>query len=65
MKRVLVDCVTNYLFFVPLVILFTTALWSVEGALSYMRAAVPITLIGATIYSRVLLWAYRRFGVKA
>ena len=64
MKRFIVDCLTNYTFFVPLVIAFTPVLWSMEGALAYMRAAVPITLIGATVYSRVLMAAYKRTGIK-
>lgn len=64
MKRIAVDCLTNYVFFVPLVVAFTPPLWSIDGALAYMRAAVPITLLGASVYARVLMAAYRRFGIE-
>lgn len=63
-RRYFVDCLTNYLFFVPLVIAFTPQLWSLAGAVQYMVAAVPITLLGATVYSRLLMKAYDLFNIK-
>jgi len=64
MRRYLADVIGNYLFFVPLVIGLTPALWS-GGWQQYLLAAIPISLIGARCYTLFLkhLW-YPFMGVK-
>lgn len=49
-KKYLVNSLGNYLFFVPLVVLFTPSLRSWHGLLEYAQAAVPVTLIGSYAY---------------
>lgn len=51
MRRYLCDCLGNYVFFVPLVVLFTPGLRSWDGFTQYALAAVPITLIGSRLYT--------------
>lgn len=65
MKRFVVDCLGNYIFFVPLVVLFTPALRSVNGFEQYAIAAIPVTLIGSRLYTLFLakIW-YPLWKVK-
>ena len=51
MRRYLIDTLGNYVFFVPLVLLFTPVLWNIEGIKGYALAAIPISLVGARSYT--------------
>lgn len=64
MFRYLVDSLGNYVFFVPLVLVLTPALWSTAGVTGYLMSAVPISLIGARLYTAFLkrVW-YPRWGI--
>ena len=65
MKRYLADSIGNYLFFAPLVIGFTPALWDIGSASQYLLAAVPISFFGARVYTLFLKHAwYRLWGIE-
>lgn len=64
LKRFLVDCSGNYVYFVPLVVLFTAPLRNVDGAVAYAQAAIPVTLIGARTFMlfQKHIW-YKLWGI--
>ncbi len=55
MKRFLADWIGNYVFFVPLVLLFNRAWgWPTEVLLSYLLTSVLLSAVGGRMYSLFL-----------
>ena len=59
MKRFLADWVGNFVFFVPLVLIFSRAWeWPADAVTSYLTASVLVAAVGGRAYTIFLKWIW-------